>query len=208
VDIANNTETTLVSNSFRIDTVAPVTTNTAVGGSTYTGAQTFSLAASDTGGSGVASTWYNIDGAAFVSGTSVSVAAPGSGSVSHTIYWYSIDNAGNQEATKSVTFTLQAPGGGGGTATLIGINSSSSTHPYTHFWVNDATDTNLIVDSNWSSDEHTTSATFVVPANVGYILHVEWEYPDYEGGAKGSDSRVVAASETAPGATVHWELNI
>jgi hypothetical protein len=108
LDNANNTETTHVSNSFRIDTVAPATTNSAMSGNTYTGAQTFSLTPTDSG-SGVASTWYKLDGAAsFTSGTSVSVPAPSSGSASHTILWYSIDTAGNQEATHSVTFSVSA----------------------------------------------------------------------------------------------------
>ncbi len=44
-DNANNTETVHPSNQFRIDTVAPVTTNSAIGGSTYTGAQLFTLTA-------------------------------------------------------------------------------------------------------------------------------------------------------------------
>ncbi len=208
VDNTNNTETTHVSNSFRIDTIAPVTTSTAVNGNTYTGAQTFTLTAADAG-SGVASTWYKLDASAsYTSGTSVAVAAPTSGSVSHTISWYSTDIAGNQETTKSVTFTVAAAVSGGGTATLIGHNSSSSAHPYTHFWVNDATDTNLIADSGWSSDEHDTGATFVVPAGVGYVLRVDWEIPDYEGGGTGSDARVVSPSETSSGATVTWNLSI
>jgi predicted CxxxxCH...CXXCH cytochrome family protein len=107
VDNANNTEATHVSNSFRIDTVVPVTTSTAAA-TTYTGSQTFSFAATDSG-SGIASTWYRLDAGANTAGTTVTVAAPSSGSASHTLYWYSVDNAGNQEATKSVAFTIQAP---------------------------------------------------------------------------------------------------
>ncbi|QWV95820.1 cytochrome c3 family protein [Geomonas nitrogeniifigens] len=207
VDNANNTETTHVSNQFRIDTTAPVTTSTAVAGTTYSGNQTFTLSATDSG-SGVASTWYKLDAAAFTSGTSIAVAAPVSGSVSHTIQWYSIDNAGNQEVTKSVTITVQAQSGSGGTTTLVGQNNSSSNHPYTHFWVNDASDTNLIADGGWSSDEHITGSTFVVPSGVGYVMHVEWEYPDYEGGGTGSDLRTVTPSEASSGATVTWQLNL
>jgi hypothetical protein len=107
VDNANNAETVRVSNSFRVDTIAPSTTNSAVSGFAYSGAQTFALAATDASGSGVASTWYRLDGGALTAGTSIPVPAPASGSVSHTIQWYSIDNAGNQETTRSVTFTIQ-----------------------------------------------------------------------------------------------------
>ncbi len=108
VDVAGNTETTRTSNSFRIDTVAPVTTNTAIEGTAYTDAQTFTLSASDTGGSGVAGTWYQLDGGALTAGTSISVPAPSTGTVSHTITWYSKDAAGNQETTKTVSFTVAA----------------------------------------------------------------------------------------------------
>lgn len=121
---------------------------------------------------------------------------------------YSIDAAGNQEATSSVTFTVVPATGGGGTTTLVGDNNSASNHPYTHFWLMDATDTTMIADGGWSSDEHHTWAKFVVPAGVGYVMHVEWEYPDYEGGDTGSDFRVFTAAEVSPGATVTWQLNL
>ena len=130
VDNANNPETTHVSNSFRIDTVAPVTSNTAINGSSYTGAQTFTLSWADTGGSGVASTWYKLDGApTFTQGTSIAVAAPASGSVAHSIQWYSIDNAGNPETTKSVAFTVQAATGSHGTQAFTTVGTSTFTIP-------------------------------------------------------------------------------
>jgi predicted CxxxxCH...CXXCH cytochrome family protein len=206
VDNANNTETVHVSNSFRIDTIAPVTTCSAVNGASYTGNQSFTLSASDAGGSGVASTWYRLDAGAWSSGTAIAVTAPASGSASHTISWYSIDAAGIQEATKSVSFTVGSAGIG--TATLVGSNDSPSGHPFTHFWVSDATDTVLIADGGWSTDDHNTGASFVVPAGVAYVMHFEYEYPDYEGGATGSDVRVVSALEAAAGATVTWAFNL
>jgi hypothetical protein len=111
VDNANNTETTHVSAQFRIDTTAPSTTCDAVAAHTYTGSQTFTLTPTDTSGSGVASTFWQLDSTsgAWTSGTSVAVAAPSSGTASHTLYWYSRDAAGNTEVTKSVAFTVQAP---------------------------------------------------------------------------------------------------
>lgn len=70
------------------DATPPTTTCSAVAGSTYTGAQTFILSASDVG-TGVASTWFKLDAAAtFTQGMSIPVAAPASGSVPHTIQWY------------------------------------------------------------------------------------------------------------------------
>ena len=111
VDRAGNTETAHDSNSFRIDTVAPVTACSATAG-TYTGDQTFALTATDTNGSGVASTRWQLDSTAgpWTTGTIVSVPAPSSGTVSHTVYWYSTDVAGNTETTKSVTVQVAAGG--------------------------------------------------------------------------------------------------
>ncbi|HEY5541389.1 MAG TPA: hypothetical protein VIL41_08045, partial [Coriobacteriia bacterium] len=106
-DAAGNVSAT-VNDTIGLDGTAPTTTSNVVGGQTYTGAQTFTLTPSDTGGSGVASTWYQLDTGAWTSGTSVPVAAPSSGSVSHTISWYSTDNATNKEATKTVAFTVAA----------------------------------------------------------------------------------------------------
>jgi len=89
-----------------LDDIAPTTTSNATSGLTYTGPWTFTLTPVDTGGSGVANTWWQLDGTggSWTSGTSVPVPAPASGTVSHTLYWYSRDNATNQESQKSVTF--------------------------------------------------------------------------------------------------------
>jgi len=86
-----------------------------VGGSTYTGPQTFTLSPTDGGGSGVASTWWQLDGTGgtWTSGVTVSVPAPASGTESHTLYWYTRDNATNQESFKSVAFDV-----GAGTASI------------------------------------------------------------------------------------------
>jgi len=99
-----------------LDDIAPVTTSSAASGATYAGPRTFTLSPSDAGGSGVASTWWQLDSTsgAWTSGTSADVVAPPSGTVAHTLYWYSRDVATNQETTKSVTFNMAA-----GTASTI-----------------------------------------------------------------------------------------
>jgi hypothetical protein len=200
VDNANNTETTRVSNQFRIDTVAPVTTNSALGGTTYNGAQTFTLLAADTGGSGVASTWYQLDGGTWTAGNSVAVAAPVSGSAQHTISWYSIDLATNQEVTKNVAFTVAAPVG---TTTLSAtLTTYSSNHAFAHFIFYDE---NGNVIGDWAGlDEHTSSYSLVVPAGHAYTMYVEWEPPDYETFDAGSAQYSVTAAQASPGATIPW----
>lgn len=116
---------TSYSDTIGYDITAPATTINAVAGNTYfsdnfSGIKTFTLSASDSN-SGIASTWWQLDGTggAWTSGTAVQVPAPASGTADHTIYWYAIDNADNQESQKSVTITMEA-GGLAETGLLIG----------------------------------------------------------------------------------------
>ncbi|REE69690.1 GH35 family endo-1,4-beta-xylanase [Paenibacillus taihuensis] len=87
------------------DTVPPVTTDNAP-----TGWQTHPvnavLQATDAG-SGVASTYYSLDGGAYTSGNSISVSSEGI----HTLRYYSEDLAGNKEAVKEkiIQIDLTAP---------------------------------------------------------------------------------------------------
>jgi len=84
------------------DTVAPVTTSNAV--ASYVSMAAITLAATDSG-SGVAATYYRLDGGAQVAGTSVVTSALGS----HTLQFWSVDKSGNTEAAKTVNFTVTAP---------------------------------------------------------------------------------------------------
>jgi hypothetical protein len=97
------------------DTTPPVTTaaldppDPGPGG-TYDGPVEVTLSATDNaGGSGVASTEYNLDGAGFQPYTApFTVADEGA----HTVVYRSTDVAGNVESDKQVAFTID-PGGGG-----------------------------------------------------------------------------------------------
>ena len=84
----------------RIDTVAPITTSTAV--SNYTTRADITLSAADDR-SGVATTEYRLDGGAWTPGTAVSTTDGGL----HTLDFRSQDEAGNVEATHTVTFTIK-----------------------------------------------------------------------------------------------------
>ncbi len=71
---------------------------------------TVDLTAAD-GLSGVAHTYYWLDQGPWLEGNEVLVAAPadGSGNGEHAIWYYSTDNAGNVEAERSCTVTIDVP---------------------------------------------------------------------------------------------------
>jgi predicted transporter len=107
VDVAGNAEvhktaSFTISAPAPVDTTAPVTSSNAV--ASYISNATITLSATDAG-SGVAATYYKLDGGAQVAGTSISVSALGS----HTIEFWSVDVAGNAEVHKTASFTISAP---------------------------------------------------------------------------------------------------
>jgi len=81
-----------------VDDVAPVT-GSDLRPVYYSHPVTIKLAATDAG-TGVAATYYSLDGAAPVVGTTVVTSAYGV----HTLEFWSVDNAGNTEAKQSATF--------------------------------------------------------------------------------------------------------
>jgi len=86
-----------------VDVTAPATTSNAK--ATYVSSATIKLTATDAG-SGVAATYYKLDGAAQVAGTTIATSAIGS----HTIEFWSVDVAGNTETPhKNASFTITAP---------------------------------------------------------------------------------------------------
>lgn len=95
-DKAGNTTNATSSPAVKIDKTAPNTTATAP--VNWNNADvTVTLNAADAL-SGVAATFYKLDGGTQQSGTSVSISAEGM----HTLQFWSVDNAGNTEGTKSV----------------------------------------------------------------------------------------------------------
>jgi len=93
---------------FTIDNTAPTTTSNAL--AVYNGPATITLTAVDNpGGSGVANTYYMIDGNPQVIGTTVSEPAPVSGSATHTLEFWSDDAVGNVETPhNTVSFSVVA----------------------------------------------------------------------------------------------------
>jgi hypothetical protein len=104
VDGAGNVSPVVVETyTFSSDTAAPVTTVTPVGG-TYTRAQTVTLACADNS-SGCAGTFYTLDGSE-PSTASTRYTAPFTVSTSTQVRFRSVDGAGNLEAPKSVSYTI------------------------------------------------------------------------------------------------------
>jgi adhesin/invasin len=114
VDAAGNGRCSVVPHDVVIDNTAPVTTNNAPAGPQNHDVSV-TLGATD-GLTGVASTEYSLDGGStWTSGTLVTILAS-SGDGVHTIQYRSRDNAGNVEAIKSTSVTIDttAPGGTAG----------------------------------------------------------------------------------------------
>ena len=84
------------------DTVAPVTTSNAK--ATYVSSAAIALSATDAG-SGVAHTYYILDGAAQAEGKNITTNVLGS----HTLEFWSEDTSGNVEAHKNATFAVTSP---------------------------------------------------------------------------------------------------
>lgn len=85
------------------DTTAPVTTSNAV--ATYVVSAVIKLTPTDVGGSGVANTYYKLDGGTQTAGTTISTSALGA----HTLEFWSVDVSGNIETHHNIGFTVTAP---------------------------------------------------------------------------------------------------
>ncbi|HTX75730.1 MAG TPA: protease pro-enzyme activation domain-containing protein [Terracidiphilus sp.] len=96
--------------TISIDLSTPVTTaslsGTVYSGSTYKSAVGVTLSATDSGGSGIAHTYYELDGGSQTtySGT-FTVSALGS----HTVKYWSVNGAGTTESAHTLTFTIDSP---------------------------------------------------------------------------------------------------
>jgi hypothetical protein len=113
IDNAGNSEA-VNTQAIQIDTAAPSTSiscNSATCQGTYTGPVQVSLSATDnSGGSGVATTYYTTDGSdPTTSSTATAYAAPFTVSQPVTVKFYSVDNAGNAEAVNSQSIVVQVP---------------------------------------------------------------------------------------------------
>jgi hypothetical protein len=84
------------------DVTPPVTTAAAPQGVVTTDATVTFAATDDQGGSGVAATYYTVDGGARQTGNAVTLTTSGT----HTVSYWSADQAGNSEQPRTVTVTI------------------------------------------------------------------------------------------------------
>jgi len=184
------------SDAIFLDATAPFTTVNITAGQTYTGDRTFTLTPTDAG-SGIAGTWWQLDGTGgtWTNSTSVPVSAPSSGTQSRTLYWYSRDNAGNQELQKSVTFTLAASGSG--TATLAFRWEGWG---YADLHVEDSYG-NTIASTNVEGAGSDLNWYVTVPAGAEYRMVADYWY-DYDIDKEGSGEHWTGV--VTAGQTVEW----
>ena len=111
-DAAGNTEVTQ-SWDVLIDARPPLTSDDAPFGPQTGDVMVYFTAADSLFGvtacSGVAATWYSVDGGGWTEGAQVAIPAAGNAGV-HWIAYYSIDNAGNAEYVKWCSVTIAAAG--------------------------------------------------------------------------------------------------
>jgi len=191
VDNANNKETTKTA-TFLVDMLAPTTTSNAV--ASYAGTATITLSASDnSGGSGVAATYYVLDGGAQQTGTSVGVSPPASGMTTHTVSFWSVDQLGNTETPKSVTFTVSPPAQ---TATLSFMWEPSDWGE-ANLHVEDEAG-NTIASTYVSGYGSELDWSVTVPSGHKYYMVCDYYYDeasDSDGGGYGNWSDVLTANQ-------------
>ena len=193
-----------------IDEIAPTTTVSPSGdlqGSTYYSKVSITLNASDTGGSGVANTYYTVDGGAQTTytGSAFTVASI----ATHTVKYWSVDVAGNVESQHTLTFTiapdtastLTAPT----TSTFLGPSvtfswgaEAGANGYFVHIGNTGAGSENLLNSSEYSAG--TTSVTVNSLPTTGGTIYVRL-FTDYGGVHVFNDYSFTAAKEatiTAP----------
>jgi photosystem II stability/assembly factor-like uncharacterized protein len=128
VDGAGNPETPHKTANFSIatpappDSTAPTTLSDAA--PSYTGPATIHLTPTDNfGGSGVAHTWWRLDGGTATEGTTIHTTAAGP----HSLEFWSVDVQGNIESHKNVSFSVTIPD----TVAPVTISDAQATYMWT-----------------------------------------------------------------------------
>ena len=175
IDNANNVQTTPDTKAFTYDITAPATTITinpaspnGTNGWYKTTQPTFTLSATDTGGSGVASTSYQIDGGTTQTYSSAVTIPDGQ----HTITYWSTDNAGNVE-TSHTTATIKVDTVTPANVLSLGSATGAFLNGTTLYYKSDAAGSFTVVNGVTDATSGPASATFPAISTTGWVHNVE-----------------------------------
>jgi hypothetical protein len=206
VDVAGNAEAA-GSQQVQVDAAAPTTSitcnTTTCSTGWYRSAVTVRLAASDTGGSGLAGTYYTTDGS-----TPTSSSTPYTGaftlSATRTVRWFSADVAGNAEALRSQRVQVDAAA----PTTSIGCNGSTcATTTYqgpvtVTLGADDGAGGSGISSTHYTTNGTTpslSSPTYTGPVTLNASATVRFRSWDVAGNVEATQSRTVQiVADSAP----------
>jgi Chitobiase/beta-hexosaminidase C-terminal domain/Bacterial Ig domain len=212
VDNAGNAEA-VNSQTIEIDASAPTTTITCNGTACSSGGYnttpvTVALTATDnTGGSGVAATYYTIDGSTPMTSSPV-YTAPFTVSATATVKFFSVDNAGNAEAVKSQAIEIDtvAP------TTTIACNSTTCS---TGWYKTSPVTVTLTATDNTAgsgakatyyttngSTPTTSSTVYTAPFAVSVTTTVKFFSVDNAGNAEAVKSHAIEIDTITPTTTI------
>jgi hypothetical protein len=206
VDNAGNAEA-VKSQVIQVDGSPPTTTagcnGTACSTGWYTSARQVSLSATDnTGGSGVAATYYTTDGTTPTTSSTRYTTAFTVASTS-TVKFFSVDTAGNTEAVKSQLVQID---GTSPTTTIQcdGAACAASTYPAAvtvSFTATDNTGGSGVASTHYTTNGTTptlTSPTYSAPFTLPSSATVTYRSWDTAGNAEGPKSQAIAIANQAP----------
>ncbi len=208
VDKAGNAEA-VNSQVVQIDTTAPSATISCNAAACATGwykaSVQVTLTPTDTGGSGVAATYYTTNGSTPTTSSTV-YSGPFTVSSTATVKYYSVDNAGNASAVKSQTIQIDsvAP------ITTISCNAAACSAGWYKASVRVSLTSSDTGGSGLAATYYTTngstpttsSTLYTAPFTVSSTATVKFFSVDKAGNAEAVNSQVVQIDTTAPSATI------
>jgi peptidoglycan/xylan/chitin deacetylase (PgdA/CDA1 family) len=210
-DVAGNSET-VNSQQIQVDNSTPVTTVSCNGGACaggwYNAAVQVTLSATDTGGPGVAATYYTIDGS---TPTTSSIVYTGAFTVPNTatVKFFSVDTAGNAEPvnsqqiqvdTAAPTTTISCNGGACGTgwfnaAVKVTLSATDNTG---------GSGVNATIYTTDGTDPATspTATLYTGPFTVSATATVKFYSTDTAGNSEATKSQALQIDTSAPSTTI------
>jgi peptidoglycan/xylan/chitin deacetylase (PgdA/CDA1 family) len=208
VDLVGNAES-METQLIQLDTAAPTTTVSCNGGPCgvgFAGPVQVALTATDnSGGSGLDTTYYTVDGSTPTTSSTV-YTAPFTVTVTTTVKFFSVDRAGNAEAVGSQQITIDT----GPPLTMISCNGTAcssgwyTTSPVTVTLT--ASDSGSGVDKTYytvdGSTPTTSSTVYTAPFTVTATTTVKFFSVDAVGNTEGVGSQLIQVDTVGPVTTV------